>query len=216
MAREALRTLARSRIARALAAQPGAPVPVEVLPHHVRISEAQVEALFGRGHRLAKDVALSQPGEFVAREELAIVGPKGRIDGVRVFGPPSARAEVSIAMSEQFALGVHPPIRESGDVSGTPGCTLEGPAGTVKLEQGVVCAMRTLRMRPEDALRYGLRDRSVVRVRLSGARGLALGDVLVRVDPNAALALRIDADEAHAAGVATGATAIVEDIQSEE
>ena len=216
MAREALRALSRTRIARALAAQEQEPIPVEVLAHHVHLTQAQVEALFGRGRRLAQDVALSQPGEFIAREELAVVGPKRRIDRVRVFGPARAYAEVAIAMTEQFELGVHPPIRESGDVAGTPGCTLEGPAGTVKLEQGVVCAMRNLHMRPEDALRYGLRDRSIVRVRLSGPRALSLGDVLVRVDPNFALALRIDTDEARAAGIGAGSEAYIEDIQSED
>jgi len=216
MAREALRALSRTRIARALAAQKQAPIPVEVLAHHARLAQAEVEALFGRGYRLTAETTLSQPGEFVAREEISVVGPKGRIDHVRVLGPTSARSEVAIAMTEEFALGVHPPIRESGDVAGTPGCRLEGPAGTVEMDQGVVRAMRNLHMRPEDALRYGLRDRSIVRVRLSGPRSLSLGDVLVRVDPSYALALRIDADEARAADVSSGASAHIEDIQSED
>ena len=86
-------------------------------------------------------------------------------------------------MTEQFKLGVHPPIRESGDIADTPGCTLEGPAGSVKLDRGVICALRHIHMTPEDALRYGVRDKSIVRVRIAGDRELVFGDVLVRVDP---------------------------------
>jgi propanediol utilization protein len=118
-------------------------------------------------------------------------------------------------MTEQFKLGVHPPIRESGDIANTPGCMLEGPAGSVKLEHGVICARRHVHMTPEDALRYGVRDKSVVRVRIAGDRELVFGDVLARVDPNFALAMHIDTDEANAANVRTGAQGFIEGIQSE-
>jgi propanediol utilization protein len=119
-------------------------------------------------------------------------------------------------MTEQFKLGVHPPIRESGDIAGTPGCTLEGSAGSVTVDRGVICALRHIHMTPEDALGYGVRDKSVVRVRIGGDRELIFGDVLVRVDPNFALAMHIDTDEANAANVKTGAQGFIEGIQKEE
>ncbi|PYX66115.1 MAG: acetate/propionate family kinase, partial [Acidobacteria bacterium] len=143
------------------------------------------------------------------------VGPKGRIERVRVLGPARKCTQIEIAMTEQFKLGVHPPIRESGDIADTPGCTLEGPAGSVKLDNGVICALRHVHMTPADALRYGVRDRSVVRVRIAGDRELVFGDVLVRVDPSFALAMHIDTDEANAANVKTGAQGYIEEIQSE-
>jgi propanediol utilization protein len=110
---------------------------------------------------------------------------------------------------------VQPPIRESGDVADTPGCTLEGPAGRVKLERGVICALRHIHMTPADALRHGVRDKSVVRVRIEGDRELIFGDVLVRVGPSFALAMHIDTDEANAANVKTGAQGYIDGIQSE-
>jgi acetate kinase len=215
MAREALRALSRSHIARVLEAQKLQPFPVEVSAHHVHLTQEHVEALFGKGHPLTKHADLSQPGEFACKEQLTIAGPKGRIDRVRVLGPTRQYTQVEIAMTEQFKLGLHAPVRESGDIADTPGCTLEGPAGSVKLERGVICAMRHTHMTPEDALRYGVRDKSVVRVRIAGDRELVFGDVLVRVDPNFALALHIDTDEANAANVQTGAQGYIAGIQSE-
>src|SRR4029450_1963947 len=153
--------------------------------------------------------------QYACQEQLTIVGPKGRIERVRVLGPTRRATQVEIAMTEQFKLGVQPPIRESGYIKDTPGCTLEGTAGSVKLDRGVICALRHVHMTPEDALRYGVRDKSVVRVRLAGDRELVFGDVLVRVDPSFALAMHIDTDEANAAGVKTGAQGHIEGIQSE-
>jgi acetate kinase len=215
MAREALRALSRSYITQVLAAQQQQPFLVEVSAHHIHLTQEHVEALFGPGHQLTKHADLSQPGQFACKEQLAIVGPKGRIERVRVLGPARKYSQVEIAMTEQFKLGLHPPIRESGDIADTPGCTIEGTAGSVKLERGVICAFRHVHMTPADALRYGVRDKSIVRVRVGGDRELVFGDVLVRVDPSFALAMHIDTDEANAANVQTGAQGYIEGIQSE-
>jgi acetate kinase len=215
MAREALRALSRSYITRVLEAQQTKPFLVEVSAHHIHLTQEHVEALFGHGHQLTKHADLSQPGQYACKEQLAIVGPKGRIERVRVLGPTRNYTQVEIAMTEQFKLGVHPPVRQSGDIADTPGCTLEGTAGSVQVDGGVICALRHIHMAPEDALRYGVRDKSVVRVRISGDRELVFGDVLVRVDPTFALAMHIDTDEANAASVQTGAQGYMAGIQSE-
>ncbi|HTY86095.1 MAG TPA: acetate/propionate family kinase [Candidatus Acidoferrum sp.] len=215
MAREALRALSRSYITKVLEAQKQVPFLVEVSAHHIHLTQEHVEALFGKGHQLTKHADLSQPGQYACQEQLAIVGPKGRIERVRVLGPARKYTQIEIAMTEQFKLGVHPPIRESGDIADTPGCVLESPTGRVKVDRGVICALRHVHMTPEDALRYGVRDKSVVRVRIDGDRELVFGDVLVRVDPNYKLAMHIDTDEANAANVQEGAQGFIEGIQSE-
>jgi len=214
MAREALRALSRTYLTRVLEAQKQEPFLVEVSAHHIHLTQEHVEALFGKGHQLTHQADLSQPGQFASKEQLTIVGPKGRIERVRVLGPTRPITQVEIAMTEQYRLGVHPPVRESGDIKDTPGCTLEGPAGSVKLERGVICALRHIHMTPSDALRYGVRDKSVVRVRIAGDRKLVFGDVLVRVSPNFALAMHIDTDEANAASVKTGAQGYIDGLQS--
>jgi acetate kinase len=215
MAREALRTLSRSYITKVLEAQKQQPFLVEVSAHHIHLTQEHVEALFGKGHQLTKHADLSQPGQYACKEQLTIVGPKGRIERVRILGPARKYTQIEIAMTEQFKLGLQPPVRESGDIADTPGCTLESPTGSVKVDRGVICALRHIHMTPEDALRYGVRDKSVVRVRIAGDRELVFGDVLVRVDPNFSLAMHIDTDEANAANVQTGARGHIDEIQSE-
>ncbi|HSI14862.1 MAG TPA: acetate/propionate family kinase [Chthoniobacter sp.] len=215
MAREALRTVSRHYISRVLEAQKQHAFLVEVSAHHAHLTQEHVEALFGPGHQLTKHADLSQPGQYACKEQINLVGPKGRIERVRVLGPVRKYSQVEIAMTEQFKLGVHPPIRESGDIADTPGCTLEGTAGSVKVDRGVICAFRHIHMTPEDALRYGVRDKSIVRVRVTGDRELVFGDVLVRVDPSYALAMHIDTDEANAANLKNGAQGFIDGIQNE-
>ena len=215
MARGALRALSRSYITRVLDAQKQQPFLVEISAHHIHLTQEHVEALFGKGHQLTKHTDLSQPGQYACKEQLAIVGPKGRIERVRILGPARKYTQVEIAMTEQFKLGIHPPIRESGDIADTPGCILESPTGNVQIDRGVICALRHVHMSPEDALRYGVRDKSFVRVRIAGNRELVFGDVLVRVDPSFKLAMHIDTDEGNAANVKTGAQGYIDAIQSE-
>jgi acetate kinase len=215
MAREALRALSRSYITRVLEAQKQQPFLVEISAHHIHLTQEHVEALFGKGHQLTKHADLSQPGQYACKEQLTIVGPKGRVERVRILGPARKYTQVEIAMTEQFKLGIHPPIRESGDIADTPGCTLESPSGAVQIDRGVICALRHVHMSPEDALRYGVRDKSFVRVRIAGDRELIFGDVLVRVDPSFKLAMHIDTDEGNAANVKTGEKGYIDAIQSE-
>jgi len=216
MAREALRTLSRSYITKVLEAQKQQSFLVEVSAHQIHLTQEHVEALFGKGHQLTKHADLSQPGQYACKEQLTIVGPKGKVERVRILGPARKYTQVEIAMTEQFKLGIHPPIRESGDIADTPGCTLESPTGSVQIDKGVICALRHVHMSPEDALRYGVRDKSFVRVRITGDRELVFGDVLVRVDPSFKLAMHIDTDEANAANIgAKGAQGFIDGIQSE-
>jgi propanediol utilization protein len=101
-----------------------------------------------------------------------------------VLGPTRKETQVEIAMTEQFKLGVQPPIRQSGDLAGTPGHHARRPGyGSTTIERGVICAQRHIHMTPEDAMRFRVRDNYVVRVRIEGERELIFGDVVVRVNP---------------------------------
>jgi acetate kinase len=209
---EALRATERMLVARNGAGQEE-PIPIEISAHHVHLSQEDVEKLFGPGHQLTPEHELSQPGQFACAEKVHLVGPKGKIMNVRVLGPTRKETQVEIAMTEQFKLGIQPPIRESGDLANTPGITLEGPAGASVIPRGVICAQRHIHMSPEDAMKRGLRDKYVVRVRVAGDRELIFGDVVVRVNPNFRLAMHIDTDEGNAASIRTGMTGHIDEIQ---
>ncbi len=214
LAWETLRAIERSQITLAIKEQPQEPIPIEVSAHHVHLAQVEVDKLFGPGHQLTPEHELSQPGQFACQEKVNLIGPKGKIANVRVLGPTRKETQVEIAMTEQFKVGVQPPIRESGDLVNTPGVILEGPNGTATIERGVICAQRHIHMSPEDAMRFRLRDKYVVRVRVEGERELIFGDVVVRVNPNYRLAMHIDTDEGNAANIKTGMLGYVEEIQS--
>jgi acetate kinase len=215
MAREALRTLSRYSITRSLATQAQQLFVMEVRTHHVHLTQQDVESLFGKGHQLTRATELSQPGQYVCAEQVTLAGPKGRLEKVSVFGPPREFSQVEIGMTGQFALGVHPPTRESGDIADTPGCVIEGPSGRVTLDRGVISPWRHLHMKPEDALRYGVRNRAVVAVRIKGNGETTLKDVLIDVDANARLTMHLDADEAKTANLQSGALGYITEIQNQ-
>lgn len=175
------------------------PIRVSVSVRHAHLSKADVALLFGPGYMLTEKSRLFIDSEFAANETLSLIGPRGRVDNIRIIGPERAKTQVEISRTEEFQLGIDAPIRESGDIEGTPGIILEGPAGKIELPEGVICARRHIHMTPDDAENYGVKDKDKVMVRIEGDRGLIFGDVMVRVKPNYKLELHIDTDEANAA-----------------
>jgi acetate kinase len=188
-------------------------IPLSTSAHHVHISRADFDVLFGPGKDLTPRSDLSQPGQFAAAETVNLVGPKGRIEKVRILGPLRKESQVEVSRTEQFKLGIDAPIRDSGDLEGTPGIVIEGELGSVRLDKGVISAKRHIHMSPEEALGLGLRDRDVVMVRVKGVRELIFGDVLVRVHPTYRMDMHLDTDEANAAQITAGTTGFIEAIQ---
>ncbi len=184
-------------------------VPISTSVRHVHLSHAHVAELFGPGHGLTVKSELSQPGQYACEETVTLVGPKGRIPKVRVLGPERPETQVEISRTDEFLLGIDAPIRASGELEGTPGLRLEGPRGAVDLARGVIQAQRHIHMSPEDAARFGVRDRDWVMVRVGGERGIIFDDVLVRVSEHYRLDMHLDADEANAADLHPGATGVV-------
>ena len=139
-------------------------VLVEISAHHVHVSEADLEILFGKGHKLTNKKDLSQPGQFACEERVTVVGPKREIKGVSILGPCRPQTQVEISLTEARSIGVTVPIRESGDLKGSAGCKLVGPCGEVEITEGVIAAKRHIHMTPEDAEKYGIVDKQIVSV----------------------------------------------------
>jgi acetate kinase len=186
----------------------GEQIPVAITARHVHLSQETIDRLFGAGHQLRVQASLSQPGQFAAQETITLVGPRRRLEHVRVLGPARAADQVELSRTDEVFLGLDAaPLRLSGDLEGTAGVELEGPAGRVTLTRGVICALRHIHMSPRDAKRLGVRHHDVVEVSVGGVgRDVVFGDVVVRVSPDSHLELHLDTDEGNAAGVHAGTT----------
>ncbi len=172
-------------------------IPVELSARHVHLSEQDAIALFGAPLTSARE--LSQPGQFLCNERVRLVGPKGVLDNVAVLGPSRGDSQIEISQTDARTLGIAAPVRQSGNIDGTPGIILTSSKNVIALERGVIVAARHIHMAPEDAKRFGVADKDTVSVRLSSERPVVLEDVLIRVNPNFCLAMHIDSDEGNSA-----------------
>ena len=177
-------------------------VELEASGRHVHVTAQQAQTLFG--HPLTPERPLSQPGQYLAKERVRIIGPKGEFRNVAVLGPERKEGQVEISLTDGRILGIAPPIRLSGDVAGSPGITLEGERGSVTLPQGVIAAQRHVHLTPEDAVKFGVKNGQTVRLQTYTVRPTVFGDVAVRVSPDFASYVHLDYDEANACGFRKG------------
>ncbi len=181
------------------------PIIAGVSNRHVHLSREDLDLLFGKGYALTPTKDLGQPGQFACKEMVTIVGPKGSIENVRILGPERKDTQIEISLTDAFKLGVMPPVRDSGDIEGTPGITIIGPNGKLEKEKGVIIAKRHVHMHPSDAEKFGVKDKDIVKVIVEkGDRRLIFDDVLIRVSEKFALEFHVDTDEANAALLKTG------------
>ncbi len=174
---------------------------VETSARHVHLSDEHLEVLFGKGYKLTEKKALSQPGQYACEERVTVVGPKKELAGVSILGPTRAATQVEISLTDARSIGINTPVRESGVLDNSPGCTLKGPAGSIEIAQGVIAAKRHIHITPEDAANMGVSDKEIVSVSVKSAeRSAVLGDVVVRVSKDYATAMHIDTDESNAIG----------------
>lgn len=178
-------------------------IMVETSAHHVHVSRETLDVLYGKDYQLTNKKDLSQPGQFACAEKVTVVGPRGEM-AMSILGPERPADQVEISLTDARKLGVTAPVRESGDIDGTPGCKLVGPKGEVEIAQGVIAAKRHIHFDPKTAEEYGLQDKQVVSVKVGAGTGreTVFGDVVIRVSPKFAPAMHIDTDESNAAGLA--------------
>lgn len=177
-------------------------IEMEASGRHVHVTKQQAEMLFGHG--LTPERPLSQPGQWAAKERVTVIGPKGQLHNVAVLGPERKEGQVEISLTDGRVLGIQPPVRASGSVENSPGVLLKGPCGEVQLSQGVIAAQRHIHITPQDAQRFGVKDKQIVKLRTFTDRPLVFDDVLVRVSPDFATRVHLDFDEANACGYQSG------------
>lgn len=177
-------------------------VELEASGRHVHVTREQAFTLFG--HPLTPKRPLSQPGQFLANERVAVVGPKGEIANVAVLGPERKAGQVEISLTDGRTLGVDAPVRLSGDVKNSPGILLRGDQGCVPLSEGVIAAQRHIHLTPEDAVKFRVKDRQSVKLQTYTSRPVIFEDVVVRISPDFASYVHLDYDEANSCGFQKG------------
>lgn len=186
--------------------QPKKTVPISVSARHCHLSKEDLELLFGEGYELTKKADLSQPGQFAANETVTIVGPKGSFRNVRILGPTRSRTQVEVSKTDAIALGLNPPLRESGDINGSAPITILGPNGSIYKKEGLIIAKAHIHMSPEEAKEYNVKDGEYVKVVTDTERPVTFENVLIRVSEKFRLDMHIDTDEANAGFITTGTT----------
>lgn len=176
-------------------------VPVSISARHIHLQAEHVKELYGKGYQLTKFKDISQPGQYACNEKLTILGPKGKIDNVRVLGPLRNKTQVEVASSEARKLGITPPVRNSGNLKGSAPITIVGPKGSISLEEGCIIADRHIHMTSKDARDFGVNDGQKVSVLVEGAKGGVMDQVTIRVNDRYALDMHIDTDDANAFGL---------------
>ncbi|MEI6388056.1 MAG: phosphate propanoyltransferase [Spirochaetota bacterium] len=180
-------------------------VVVNLSNRHIHVSREDLEALFGKGHQLTKTRDLKQPGQFACDETVTIKGPKGMFEAVRILGPERKETQCEILASDVFKLGVPGcPTRESGQLEGSMGMEIVGPAGSVKKDKGLIIAKRHIHFDPPAAALFGVVDKELVSIRVGGERSAIFENVVCRVHPTYALECHLDFDEGNAVGIGNG------------
>src|SRR5438093_2351325 len=196
-----VRQMVYQRLGKTMPRSASAPNPlvVNVSARHCHLTPQAVETLFGAGHQLTVHKWLYQEGQFAAKETLTLIGPRSRvISNLRILGPCRNINQVELAYTDGIALGFDLPLRISGDIKGTLGCMLMGPAGFFEMSEGVIRALRHVHMSPTDAEFYGVKAGDKMKLKIGGPCGLALEKMLVRADKAFKLEVHIDTDEGNA------------------
>ena len=187
-------------------------VIVETSARHVHVTKEDLETLFGKGYTLTPKKNLSQPGQFSCEERVTLIGPKNEMKNVSILGPERNATQVEVSLTDARTLGVTALVRESGDIEGTEGITIAGPAGQVTLTKGVIAAKRHIHLDPKTAEEFSLADKQIVSVEIQTEdRGLTFGDVVIRVSESYAPAMHIDTDESNAAAIKGTVEGMIQD-----
>ena len=172
-------------------------INVGVSARHVHVTKEDLNILFGQGYELTKKVNLSQPGQYACNEQVTLKGPKGIIERVRILGPERGETQVEISKTDSFALGINPPVRNSGDLNGASEITIIGPSGEITKNAAII-ASRHIHATKEDAIKYGFEGKEFVTLKVEGEKGGLLENVYVRINDNFSYEAHIDTDDANA------------------
>ena len=169
-------------------------VKVGISNRHVHLKESTYFKLFNEP--LVKYKDLKQKNEYASIRFLNIKTNQGIIEHVRVMGPFRDYDQIEISQSDARKLGIHPPIRNSGELNDAEEIILETELNSIPVK-GCIIANRHVHMPSDMARELNLKNLDDIKLIIPGKRGGTLNAV-VKVSENATLEAHIDIDEAAA------------------
>lgn len=167
-------------------------IKVGISNRHVHLKEEDVKILFGESLTKIKD--LNQPNNYASNNFVTVKTSKSCIENVRVVGPERDYTQIEISKTDAYKLGINPPVRTSGDLSGSEVVTLIGPCGSLTTD-GCIIADRHIHITEEDRIKYNLKDK--VNIRIEGIKK-GIIEVNLKICDNAFFELHLDTDDANA------------------
>jgi len=171
-------------------------IPLVIQHRHIHLTRTDLRRLFGDEKNLHKDVALKQRGQFVFKETLAVIGPRGELTQVKVLGPTRTKTQVELSASDAAAIGVRTPLRHSGDLKRAGSCKLKGPEGQILATSSMIISARHLHCDPKTAKRLKVKNHEIVSLQHTTRDNVRLNHILVRIHPTFSLELHLNQDEA--------------------
>lgn len=184
-------------------------IPIEASGRHIHLNQEDLEILFGKDYVLTKVKDLSQPGQYACKERVTLIGPKGELKNVIVLGPTRNETQAEISLTDANVLGIKAPIKQSGELSNTPGFKIKTEKGVVEKNSGLIVAKRHIHIEEKDKHKFNLEDGQIVKVKVFSERPLIFDDVVIRISPKFKTYMHIDYDEANACAFKNGTFGII-------
>ena len=171
-------------------------VSVGISNRHIHLSDIDYKTLFKDTPMEIRN-KLKQPGQFASNLVVDIEGPKGRIEKVRLLGPNRDYTQVEISKTDSYKLGVNPPIRNSGDLSGSSLITIIGPYGKIEKECCII-ATRHIHVDEKIIKERKLDNIEEVKIKIFGEKSGIIDHVYLKKTDDAFFELHLDTDDANA------------------
>ena len=178
-------------------------ISVGISNRHIHLTEDDYQILFGNGN-IEKVRDLHQKGEFASNSFVTIQGSKGVIEHVRVIGPFRHYTQVEVSKTDSYLLGIHPPVRKSGDMEDGEMVTIIGSVGKIEQKKCAIIAERHIHLTKEQSKYYQFDETKTLNIVIKGEKAAILNNVHLKVSDSAFFELHLDTDDSNACNLKNG------------
>lgn len=179
-------------------------IKVGISNRHIHLTKETKDILFGKEYELTKRNDLTQEDDFACNETITLKTDKGILENIRVIGPFRNYNQVEISRTDSYKLGLNPPVRDSGDITGSEKGIIIGPKGEYKLEDGIIIASRHLHVPAKDLERLGFKEGNLLKARINSEKPGTIERISFKSKEDYTLELHLDTDDGNAFMLKTG------------